>query len=748
MNYDGDDWGDDEYGEYDNDDVEDDEGQTPVSPVSRTAAAAGKSATPSPVERPRLDRALRSDSPASSARSRSGGDSSVPFVRPAEIYKRMREERQRQAAASSRANSESPRRSAVEPEQQRRSEMRPAVEHPQQQKQPQPQPQHNNDHQQEQPREEAVPSSGQHLSTTQVLPEIKRVSAFDTSFLGEDDATAHKGEQQREGEEKDAAQEHHLQHNPSLGFRSVVNQAFDQDMPASSGDSIARTNSDSASDLSPIMNTKRRGGGLQDESKKAQAIMEEPAENASQDDHQHLAFKPGHRRDWSLPSSEKSASRKPEVHESDEGSPQSDFADLSTASPDRPSQYETVSTPAPLRLTHASPSVSPPGPEQQHYYQAAAGGVPKIVSSVGSEKNSPLDGDNDQLREEIMMSLSRENSPAGREEPEESTTTAATKPGDITTSTEEVAANQTFPGISLGQRPPELPPRAPEAVDSGFQRQQQQPPLLKRRFSWESSSSEESTGIVYGGGGFDSQQQQPQAVAQNRELDGSNGTQAASPAAEGDGAGGLFVHTGSSTEDLRQVEPEAVDDEPSSSPHPSHPEETETAGPVVLLPPQQQQQQRNQRHAQHQQPILGFRDILHIKYAPERIRAFERTRNQFADIDTGLNEWIGATMLTHPEYSDIVESNEQFAAANQKLIHSKGAKFPRLPSLGNFASHLDVAGSVPKRNNSSSLGSQRGSQRGKEILHTAGVLGGKAGDAAKGLFHKGRNKLRNTEKAE
>ena len=181
----------------------------------------------------------------------------------------------------------------------------------------------------------------------------------------------------------------------------------------------------------------------------------------------------------------------------------------------------------------------------------------------------------------------------------------------------------------------------------------------------------------------------------------------------------------------------------------------------ALRTEQQYQQQQTQHHHQQQsqqQQIPGFKDILHKKTATERIQAFDLARYQIYQIDTGLNNWIEATMLSRPEYSDIMEQNERFAAANQKLMSAaKSNKFPRLPSLGNFTSHLDAGSSL--RRPSPSLGSQRsqlgdnnpsssgGAQRGK-VLHTAGVLGGKAGDAAKELLNKGRSKLRNTEKVQ
>ena len=50
-------------------------------------------------------------------------------------------------------------------------------------------------------------------------------------------------------------------------------------------------------------------------------------------------------------------------------------------------------------------------------------------------------------------------------------------------------------------------------------------------------------------------------------------------------------------------------------------------------------------------------------------------------------------------------------------------------------------GSVPSSSRNK-LSSQQVQAKGKDLLHSAGVFGGKANVAAKGLFSKGRSKLR------
>jgi hypothetical protein len=149
--------------------------------------------------------------------------------------------------------------------------------------------------------------------------------------------------------------------------------------------------------------------------------------------------------------------------------------------------------------------------------------------------------------------------------------------------------------------------------------------------------------------------------------------------------------------------------------------------------------------------LLGFRDIMGIQSSDERVRAFDRTREQFATIDTGLKNWLQVVIRAHPEHMDVVEQSMKVSTVEPKAVVSKG-KFPKLPSLGHFTSSNQdgpPSGSGHARRPSATLGSkmnkQQVEQRGKDLLHTAGALGGLAGSAAKGLFAKGRNKLKRGE---
>jgi hypothetical protein len=145
--------------------------------------------------------------------------------------------------------------------------------------------------------------------------------------------------------------------------------------------------------------------------------------------------------------------------------------------------------------------------------------------------------------------------------------------------------------------------------------------------------------------------------------------------------------------------------------------------------------------------LQGFRDILNKTSPVERIRAFDQTRDQFATLDTGLNAWLEFTVHAHPEHADLVHSSHTLSSGFPRTSPTT-RKFPKLASLGSLASKEDgaPAGAGHARRPSGHIGTivtrQNVEQRGKDLLHTAGTFSGKAGEAAKGLFAKGRSKFR------
>ena len=170
--------------------------------------------------------------------------------------------------------------------------------------------------------------------------------------------------------------------------------------------------------------------------------------------------------------------------------------------------------------------------------------------------------------------------------------------------------------------------------------------------------------------------------------------------------------------------------------------------------------------SQTQAKLMGFRDITALRVATDRIDAFNSTRTQFAGMDTGLSAWIESMGSAHPEHAEIIASNGSFAPGSYTPGHRvtpSRSKFGTLPRLSGITSkpfsqdHIDPAQQNLQNRNVSGgsaqpsfgpsgsgqkLSKQEMQAKGKDLLHSAGVFGGKAGGAAKGLLAKGKSRFR------
>ncbi|KAL4923501.1 uncharacterized protein BDV17DRAFT_236513 [Aspergillus undulatus] len=716
YSYDGDDWGEDEYGEYEYDD---EPAQSQAQPIGANRSTPDISSTlsketPHPplpsMDRSRsMERAqtMPSEGPAAS------DSPTTPIIRPAEIYKRMREEQNTsqnppstddRTLATSASVTSPPTTAAV----------------------PLPGPTH-------EPRAEVDQSIVPPASTNEVptisLPEMKRMSAFGSNFFTESESNP-------QSNQDPASQPHQLQHKPSLGFRSAVNQAFDvPETPSTTADSVARSNSDSTAGISPII------GRRNTTDDKTPTIPEEPNENTDTPTEGNIVFKPGHRRDLSIPSPGNSPSRRPEIAGPD-ASASSELAQITSGIPadsplDHPyPQQPRPDLPAPLNVqTNIAP-----GPA------TSTDNIPVIIPTMSTE-NSPEDTENDRLRKEIIRSLSRENSPSEHQDNEtppqtsgkdslvpreyEPSSTGLQQPASI------VPASSQFPII---EQPTPFPQRAAQSK-------------LKKRFSWEESSSDEEPAPV-------PQTQPPRPPPMPGQFplyqDSVHPESVVPPISQPAEPMEHVEGTDESADEklkLTVVPPLPVDDTTSisSSNHvPEHlpSQTTETLSRAEegesFSPAQQQLESPTQMPPLlNEAGLPGFKDILGIQSSDGRIQAFDRTRDQFAGIDTGLNHWLQVTIYAHPEHTDVIDRNSKPLSEEFKNSVPR-TKFPKLASLGNLASSLQdgshsTSGHI--RRPSAPHGSMR-QQSGKDFLHTAGVLGGQAGKAAKGFFSKGRSKLK------
>lgn len=152
-------------------------------------------------------------------------------------------------------------------------------------------------------------------------------------------------------------------------------------------------------------------------------------------------------------------------------------------------------------------------------------------------------------------------------------------------------------------------------------------------------------------------------------------------------------------------------------------------------------------HPSAQPKTPAFREILALKTPADRIRGYNEARDLWAKQDTGLAHWLAVTTTELPEHADVLANVGRRPAA---LMGHKPSSSRLLSGFRSTGPQSDVSensssafgqGSIPS-SGSNKLSSQQVQAKGKDLLHTAGVFGGKANVAAKGLFSKGRSKLR------
>ncbi|KAF2003814.1 hypothetical protein P154DRAFT_519732 [Amniculicola lignicola CBS 123094] len=165
---------------------------------------------------------------------------------------------------------------------------------------------------------------------------------------------------------------------------------------------------------------------------------------------------------------------------------------------------------------------------------------------------------------------------------------------------------------------------------------------------------------------------------------------------------------------------------------------------------------------------LGGRDIAAMKSSSERIATYNRTREYWANADHGLSDWISSAIAANPELG-----SQPIAQPAPPLMHSPTTSRHRpTASLSLFGKHganssqaqnasamgqavplpstPTASSSAPDaRPGAASGGRSTGNQmqaKGKDLLHTAGNLGGKGlskgMSSAKGLFAKGKSRFK------
>ena len=151
------------------------------------------------------------------------------------------------------------------------------------------------------------------------------------------------------------------------------------------------------------------------------------------------------------------------------------------------------------------------------------------------------------------------------------------------------------------------------------------------------------------------------------------------------------------------------------------------------------------------QKIPPFREILAIKNNEARIRGYDDTRRTFADMDTGLSNWLSGMLAQNPEYASLSTETYARPALQTQYTGMKGHK--NSPSISKFTKPFGSGGDPQRSASVSAGGSSTGQtpggsvdmdklqQRGKDLMKGASVLGGKAQSGAKGLLAKGKSRF-------
>ena len=148
-----------------------------------------------------------------------------------------------------------------------------------------------------------------------------------------------------------------------------------------------------------------------------------------------------------------------------------------------------------------------------------------------------------------------------------------------------------------------------------------------------------------------------------------------------------------------------------------------------------------------QPKIPAFREISALKTPAERIRGYNEARELFAKQDNGLAHWLAVISSEFPERADVLTNAGGRPAVMMSHKPSSSRLLSGLRSAGQRLDVPDTANpgfgqSSSPTSGSSKLASQQVQAKGKDLLHSAGVFGGRANVAAKGLFSKGRSKFR------
>lgn len=154
-----------------------------------------------------------------------------------------------------------------------------------------------------------------------------------------------------------------------------------------------------------------------------------------------------------------------------------------------------------------------------------------------------------------------------------------------------------------------------------------------------------------------------------------------------------------------------------------------------------------------EKPTMPFKEIMGLPTAEERIERYQESRSSFATSESGLDEWIATMKNQHPEHA---HANNSFSGAvppARTPSPSGSQPSAQQPYYQQYLNASNPNQSTPSSARSRLAGLQEQAQaaagsafghsgnqighKGKEFMQSAGKMG-------KGLFSKGRSKLRGT----
>lgn len=151
--------------------------------------------------------------------------------------------------------------------------------------------------------------------------------------------------------------------------------------------------------------------------------------------------------------------------------------------------------------------------------------------------------------------------------------------------------------------------------------------------------------------------------------------------------------------------------------------------------------------------IPPFREILAIKDSNERVAAYDSTRRTFANTNTGLATWLNYMLESNAQYAglNVPAGYQPPALQSSTLGRIQGAGHKHSPSIMKYANRFGSNDGTRRASAGASDPAQASSSdtqaRGKDIMKSATVLGGKAGTSAKGWLAKGKSRLGGTRSA-